>query len=571
MDLIGVSSCPVFPSCPMRRSLFRTLLLCFLVLLLGAGLGSVPPVFGRLALQSLRFGKPDGACEASRLHRWTALRLGLTVDCPESLLEGPRSLWMLRRLAHDQRASQATRVQAIGALSRGGDPEAEKLLELLVFSVGLSPELRREMWTYAAEQDRVGWSELAVAGGIHGLWARGKSTLFAEGDAALPLLPALQRADPWVRHFTMAGLGVTADLLAKDCERAEKGLLPLDVPADWQSVFLGPTCATGKEPLLLALLEKEGHRRGEEHQSPEPLLLGDSEVDLLFFRNGAAGDLLREEVAASSRWIVSGEQSVRLRAVIAHPRAAVVAEGGDLLGTLWNGAGSPGDTALLGMLVSSQAGLRAHLEADNGGIDLSLDGGSFRVGLVCGNPSPVPPEGALVFGLLNAMGDSFRRRDWEAAAAQGFAAEKLWNGPPGKLAGLLARSLAPLEPVAVSTLLLPPRLLPGPPPPPSRRRKRVIPPPEPHPWAGLRNAAAQRAVELKALADSPLALSLAALWSGSLGDPAHEALSAELLPQTSHPDPAWIAAARALGDPVGEATPSANPCATPFWLRSLQP
>ena len=77
----------------------------------------LPPVCGPLLLWLSTFAPPDPGCGAGKAQHWAALLQGLELDCPERLLEGERSRWMLRKVAADADQPVQARVSALGALA----------------------------------------------------------------------------------------------------------------------------------------------------------------------------------------------------------------------------------------------------------------------------------------------------------------------------------------------------------------------------------------------------------------------------------------------------------------------
>ena len=530
----------------------------------------LPPVCGPLLLWLSTFAPPDPSCGAGRPQHWSALLQGMEVDCPERLVEGERSRWMLRKVAGDAAQPVQARVSALGALARGGVPD-EELFRRLLSGPELAPGLRRELWAFAVESDPERWAEWAVAAGIHGLWARGQARLFAEGDrGALEILPTLGRTDPIVEGWIQAGLQVDKPALALACERRKNGQVPLDFPSSWWTALRAPECAAGGGLLLRRILEAEGHRQREDHQSPTPLKQGEEALDLLFYRNGAAGDLLREELPAIARWIQAGDPLRRLKAVLDHPEAAGPAT--DLLGLPWEGAGSVANVAAMASMILGESTLPVELSYQEGGVSMRLDEEELLVGHRCGEARPMPPEGALALGLVQAMGNALHTGDAEAARAQGEAAGKLWLAPPTRLAALLAAALgpAPGELAPAGSLVL--RLLPPPPPPPnarrSRRSSRKPPPPSPDPWSVERREAEALARPILGAANSD-ERTLMAAWAERYGKPVLANLLRPDLPGS--PDVVWTTTARALGEPVGQPIVEDSPCRLPFWVRALQP
>ncbi|HND29244.1 MAG TPA: hypothetical protein PLA94_04560, partial [Myxococcota bacterium] len=126
----------------------------------------LPPVCGPLLLWLSTFAPPDPGCGAGKAQHWAALLQGMELDCPERLLEGERSRWMLRKVAADADQPVQARVSALGALARSGVPD-EDLFRRLLSGPELAPGLRRELWAYAVESDRERWTDWAMAAGIH--------------------------------------------------------------------------------------------------------------------------------------------------------------------------------------------------------------------------------------------------------------------------------------------------------------------------------------------------------------------------------------------------------------------
>ena len=533
----------------------------------------LPPVCGPLLLWLSTFAPPDPGCGAGKAQHWAALLQGLELDCPERLLEGERSRWMLRKVAADADQPVQARVSALGALARSGVPD-EDLFRRLLSGPELAPGLRRELWAYAVESDRERWTDWAMAAGIHGLWARGQARLFAEGDrGALESLPTLGRPDPMVEGWVQAGLQVDKPALTLACERRTNGQVPLDLPSEWWTALRAPECAAGGSLLLRRILEAEGHRQGEEHHAPAPLKRGEEELDLLLYRNGAAGDLLREELPAIARWIQAGEPLRRLKAALDHPQALGPAQ--DLLGLPWDAAGPVANVAALASIILGETSLPAQLNYQEGGVGVRLEEEEVQFGLLCGEARVLPPEGALALGLVQAMGDALRAGDAEAARAQGAAAGKLWLAPPTRLAALLAAALGPAPSELAPSGSLVPRLLPPPPPAPTPRRQRRSsrkppPPPQPtpDPWGKERREAEALARPILAAA-TPAERTLMAAWAERYGKPV---LANLLLPDLSGPpDVIWTTTARALGEPAGSPAEEDAPCSRPFWVQALHP
>lgn len=541
--------------------------LLLLSVLLPLGL---PPVCGPLLLWLSTFAPPDPSCGAGRPQHWSALLQGMDVNCPERLVEGERSRWMLRKVAGDSAQPVQARVSALGALARSGTPD-EDLFRRLLSGPELAPGLRRELWAYAVESDRERWTEWAVAAGIHGLWARGQARMFAEGDrGALESLPTLERSDPMVEAWIQAGLQVDKPSLSHACERRKNGQVPLDFPTSWWTALRAPECAAGGSLLLRRILAAEGHRQREDHASPAPLKRGEEELDLLFYRNGAAGDLLREELPALARWIQAGDPLRRLQAVLDHPEA--VGPAPDLLGLPWEAAGSVANVAAMASMILGESSLAVELSYQEGGVGLRLGEEELLVGQRCGEPQTLPPEGGLALGLVQAMGNALQAGDAEAARAQGEAAGKLWLAPPTRLAALLAAALGPAPSEVAPAGSLIPRLLPPlPPPPSSRRSRRSIRkplPPSPDPWSKERREAEALARPILAASNSD-ERTLMAAWAERYGRPVLANLLLPDLPRS--PDAVWTATARALGEPAGQPTVEESACRLPFWVRALQP
>lgn len=383
----------------------------------------------------------------------------------------------------------------------------------------------------------------------------------------LESLPALERHDPEVEARVMGALRMDLPRLKAACVARAEGRVPLELPSEWWVALQPPACAAGGQTLLKLLLRAEGRRLGEEHRNPDPLVIGEKELDILLYRNGAAGDLLRSEIEAIARWVVAGEPISRLQAAFAHPEAEGPAA--DLLGVPWDASGSLGDTAALVAMVLAQTGLEGQLKYQPGGFEIQVGERSLMLGEHCGEPMELPTEGALALGLVQAMGRSLRNGDREAARAQGEAAGQLWRGPPAQLAALLASALGPAPEGGQTAALLLPRTLPAPAAPRVRRGRRKAPPAPPpavDPWARARRSAEAQAAPILAAAGLG-ELALISAWADRYGDPL---LADRLLPDhPGSPGAAWATAAQALGEPVGSPT-AAAPCTLPFWEAALR-
>lgn len=553
---------------PIRPRL-RPVFLALLLLTGAISLLTPPPIYGPLVMDLLKLWPAKGNCDARRDQRWAALVQGLNVDCPEGLYDGLRSRWMLLAIVQDDRSSTVAKRQALETLSRQNDPAVSELVLSLVQDRNTSPTLRRELWQAAAEENPEESGLMAQSAGLHGLWALGQAARFSVGADALETLPVLYQSEDYIEERIWGGLGVRPSEIRTACHRMAEGLSPTDLPPEWGMVPTPENCAGGTIALLRSLLHAEGHRRGEEHSNPPPLPLGETEIDTWLFRNGAAGDLLRQDIWAIGHWVAMGPIGPRLQAALDHPEASVRAAPGDALGQLFQGAGSPGTAAALSAMIAATQKIDVQYSLNSGGVHLQFADSALSFGDQCPDALPMPPEGALALGLVEAMGRSLRAGDQDAAMAQAKTAFSLWDGPPTRLAALIGLALSPVEPVPLRPelhLLDRHRLeLPK-----HRSRLRAALPTTP-PWSWTRQAFGDRADAMRAQSPSSEALTLAAYWAASHDESAP--LAPLILPSLpSSPDPLWVAVAVALGEPIGAAqAQSPAPCTQAFYLRLLGP
>ena len=353
-------------------------------------LWNAPALRGRLLLRLAQQVTPDGGCEAGLLARWSALQQGAQVSCLGRLDADKTGRWMLVRVATRRSAPIPARTQALAALTARRDPSVGELVRSLVLAAGTAPDLRRSFWSIGSSLDPLAQASVAESVALHGLWARGEALRFAEGEAdALPMLHTTRLPDPWVEQRLWAGLSVSADEVRDACAMRAEGRTPRSIPREWLIALTAAACDPGAPalPLLRRILDAEGHRRGEDHTSPPDLPLHDEALDLLLYRDGAAGDQLRASIAAVRSWVQSGAVLPRIQAAVAHPQAATRADPGDLLATLHPGSGSPAAAAALTAWISSGLARPPALHLSRGGIEVRLPPDPAR-----DDPAPSPPS-----------------------------------------------------------------------------------------------------------------------------------------------------------------------------------
>ncbi|MFZ5478664.1 MAG: hypothetical protein ACOZNI_17970, partial [Myxococcota bacterium] len=472
---------------PGRASLLtaRARWAALLLVLAGAALGAAASRPGwallekpvRAALSAL---PPSPTCGDLR-GQWSALLSGddLAGACPGELLRGWRTRSLLVAVARDSRRPAGVRATALRVLAEAGQLPME-MAEGVMAGPVTAPDARRAALDALADAPGgTEWVERARAIALHDLRERATLRLFAAGEpgTTLDAARALRaHGHPDAVDLVLEGLGLTRAELDEAVRRAAEGRAPAGRAAAWREAFARQGCEDGCVPLLLAILEAEADRRGEEARPPREAL-GPSEgaIAALFARDGERADHAREEIAAVSAWVrlYSPEgRKARVAAALLHPRAEpappdrVPWEAGDPHAALARGGGTPGVTALLLEELADATGTPLALAVGPRGIGARLGGDAYVVE-VCAAPRRVPalPEGWTVvpaggsaaLALVEGAGTALRRGDAELAAIQVAAARAAWPTAPGLLvaeAAVLAATGPLPRPEAAGTLVI---------------------------------------------------------------------------------------------------------------------